>query len=56
MNLSAPKQVIFLLSLLIVALAVISRFTPVPYVTQYQFGFAIVGYLVLVAGVSTKGL
>lgn len=56
MNLSAPKQVIFLLSLIIVALAVIGRFTPIPYVSQHQFWVAVIGYLVLVAGVSTKGL
>lgn len=56
MNLSAPKQVVFLLSLIIVALAVIGHFTPIAYVTQYQFWLAIVGYLVLVAGVTTKGL
>ena len=56
MNLSAPKQVIFLLSLLIVALAVIGRFTLIPYVTPNAFWVAIVGYLLLVAGVTTKGL
>jgi hypothetical protein len=56
MNLSAPKQVIFLLSLIIVALAVISRFTPIPYITPNMFWVAIIGYLLLVAGVTTKGL
>ena len=56
MKLSAPTQIIFLLSLIIVALAVISRFTPIPYVSQYQFWVAIIGYLVLVAGVTMKGV
>ncbi len=56
MKLNAPTKIIFLLSLLLVALAVISRFTPIPYVSQYQFWVAIVGYLLLVAGVTMKGL
>lgn len=56
MNLSAPKQVIFLLSLVIVALAIISRFTPIPQITPNAFWVAIIGYLLLVAGVTTKGL
>jgi hypothetical protein len=56
MKLNAPTKLIFLISLLLVALAVISRFTPIPYVSQYQFWVAIVGYLVLVAGVTMKGM
>lgn len=56
MKLNAPTKLIFLISLLLVALAVISRFTPIPYVSQYQFWVALVGYLVLVAGVTMKGM
>jgi hypothetical protein len=56
MKLNAPTKIIFLISLLLVALAVISRFTPIPYISQYQFWVAIVGYLVLVAGVTMKGI
>ena len=56
MRLNAPTKIIFLVSLVLVALALISRFTPIPYVTQYQFWVALIGYLVLVAGVTMKGL
>ncbi|MBK8007081.1 MAG: hypothetical protein IPK23_00425 [Rhizobiales bacterium] len=56
MNLGAPKVVIFLLSLIIVALAIISRFTPIPYITPNMFWVSVIGYLVLVAGVTMKGL
>jgi hypothetical protein len=56
MKLNAPTMIVFLISLVLVALAVISRFTPIPYATQYQFWLAIVGYLVLVAGVTMKGM
>lgn len=56
MNLSAPKVVIFLLSLIIVALAVVSRYTAIPFITPNAFWTAIVGYILLVAGVTMKGL
>lgn len=56
MNLSAPKVVIFLISLIIVALAVVSRYTAIPQVTPNAFWVAIVGYIILVAGVTMKGL
>jgi hypothetical protein len=56
MNLSAPKVVIFLISLVLVALAVCSRFTPIPYITPNMFWVSVIGYLVLVAGVTMKGL
>jgi len=56
MKLNAPKQIIFLISLLIVALAVIGRLTPIAFVSQNHFWIAVVGYLLLVAGVTMKGL
>ncbi len=56
MNLSAPKVVIFLISLIIVALAVVSRYTPIPQITPNAFWVAIIGYLLLVLGVTMKGL
>ena len=56
MNLSAPKVVIFLISLIIVALAIVSRYTPIPQVTPNAFWVAIIGYVLLVLGVTMKGL
>jgi hypothetical protein len=56
MNLSAPKVIIFLISLIIVVLAIVSRYTAIPMITPNAFWVAIVGYLVLVAGVTMKGL
>jgi hypothetical protein len=56
MRSSAPTVIIFIVSLIIVALAVIGRFTVIPYITPNAFWVAIVGYLVLVAGVTMKGM
>lgn len=56
MNLSAPKAITFVLSLLLVALAVVSRYTPIPQVTPNAFWIAIIGYVLLVLGVTMKGL
>jgi threonine/homoserine/homoserine lactone efflux protein len=56
MNLSAPKVVIFLISLIIVALAIVSRYTAIPQITPNAFWVAIIGYVVLVLGVTMKGL
>jgi hypothetical protein len=55
MNLSAPTQVVFIISLIIAVLALIGYFVNIPYVTQYQFWFAIVAYVVLAAGCLMKG-
>jgi hypothetical protein len=56
MRLTAPTQLIFLISLILAALAVVAHFTPIPYATQYQFWLAIAGYVVLAAGCVLKGI
>jgi hypothetical protein len=56
MNLNAPTQLVFIISLIIAVLALIGYFVNIPYVTQYQFWFAIVGYVVLAAGCVFKGV
>jgi threonine/homoserine/homoserine lactone efflux protein len=56
MNLSAPKVIVFLISLIIVALAIVSRYTAIPQITPNAFWVAIVGYVLLALGVTMKGL
>jgi threonine/homoserine/homoserine lactone efflux protein len=56
MNLSAPKVITFILSLLIVALAIVSRYTPIPQITPNAFWVSIIGYVLLLLGVTMKGL
>ncbi|MBX3519311.1 MAG: hypothetical protein KF835_04755 [Xanthobacteraceae bacterium] len=56
MNISAPKVITFVLSLILVVLALVGHFKPVAYLTQYQFWLAVIGYALLALGVTTKGL
>lgn len=56
MRLSAPTKPIFLISVLLFALALIGHFVVIPYVTMYQFWLAIAGYVVLAAGNVLKGV
>lgn len=56
MNIGAPKVVTFVLSLILVVLALVGHLKPVAYLTQYQFWLAIIGYVVLMLGVTMKGL
>jgi len=56
MQLSAPTQVVFIISLILAVLALIGYFVNIPIVTQYQFWIAIAGYVVLAAGCMMKGV
>ena len=56
MQLSPPTQVVFLVSLILAILALVGRFAHVAYITEYDFWFAIVGYIVLFLGNLLKGL
>ena len=56
MNLSAPSQVIFLISLVLAILAVVGALVVIPYVTAYAFWIAIIAYVVLAAGCLMKGV
>jgi len=57
MRLNAPTKPVFLLSLVIAALALIGYFAPtVPYLHAYDFWLAIAGYVVLAAACILKGV
>jgi len=56
MRLSAPKMVLFLVSLVLAVLAIASVFVSIPHVTQYAFWILTAGYAVLAAGVVFKGI
>ena len=55
MNLSAPTQVIFWISLILAILALIGYFVVMPFITLYAFWLAIIAYIVLAAGCLMKG-
>jgi hypothetical protein len=50
MDLHAPAMWLFVLSLLIAALAIVSTLTPIQYVSTYAFWVAIIAYVVLAIG------
>ena len=54
MNINAPTQMIFVISLILAALAVVAHFVAIPYATEYRFWLAVAGYVVLAAGCLVK--
>ncbi|MEZ5773736.1 MAG: hypothetical protein R3D33_03195 [Hyphomicrobiaceae bacterium] len=59
MRLNPPTVFIFAISLLLIALAVISRmgFVPIPeYMPHQEFWLAVFGYLILMLGNLVRGL
>jgi hypothetical protein len=56
MRLNAPTQVVFIISLIIAVLALIGHFVRVPFVTDFQFWFAMVAYIVLAAACVLTGV
>ena len=56
MNLSAPTMIVFLISLVLAALAILGTLTPLPFVSANAFWVAIIAYLVLLVGNVAKGL
>jgi hypothetical protein len=55
MRLTPPKQIVFYISLLLAVLALVGAIIDIPFVTEYKFWFAIVGYALLAAGNAVKG-
>ena len=49
-----PSDWTFWLSVALVVLAIISWFVHIPYISEYGLWVAVVGYLVLVVGVTVK--
>ena len=60
MNLSAPKVLVWLLALVLAALAIVSKYVGIPYigdfVKQYDFWFMTAAYGLLFLGTLFKGL
>jgi hypothetical protein len=50
MELHAPPMWMFVLSIVIAALAIISAFTAIPYVAEHGFWMAVLAYVVLAVG------
>ena len=55
MKLNAPKKNIFIVSVILAALAVVATFVAIPFVTVNAFWFLVVGYVLLMLGNILKG-
>ena len=56
MKLSAPKNVTFLLAIIVGVLGIVGQFVNIPFVSANNFWFVAAGYVLLVLGVFLKGL
>jgi hypothetical protein len=55
MNLSAPSQAVFWISVVIVIIAIIASFNVIPGITAWAFWIAVLGFIVLAAGCLMRG-
>lgn len=56
MKLNAPKQITFLISLIIAVLGVLGYFVTIPFISVYAFWFVVAGFVLLALGTFVKGL
>jgi hypothetical protein len=56
MNLSPPSQAVFIVSLILAALAVIGKFAAIPFVTDNGFWVAVAAYVILAIGNLFRGI
>jgi len=55
MKLSAPKQMVWMVALIVGVLGVLGNFVAIPFVTANAFWFVTVGFAALVLGTAFKG-
>jgi hypothetical protein len=55
MNLSAPSQAVFWIAVVVTIIAIIGSFVAIPFVSQYAFWIAILGFVILAGGTLMKG-
>jgi len=56
MNLSAPTTMVFVISIVLAILAVLSTFMPLPIIGEYKFWVAIAAYMILACGNIFRGV
>ncbi|HXG78057.1 MAG TPA: hypothetical protein VNJ31_01790 [Methyloceanibacter sp.] len=56
MTLSAPTTIVFFVSIILAALAIIGRFVHIPLISDHDFWAAIIAYIILAAGNLFRGL
>jgi hypothetical protein len=55
MKLNAPHKIIFLISLIVTALAVVSHYYRIEYITAHTFGLLVIGYVLLIVACLIPG-
>lgn len=55
MSLSPPTTVVFVISIILAALAIIGQFVAIPFVTENGFWVAVVAYVILAIGNIFRG-
>jgi hypothetical protein len=56
MNLTPPTTAVFIVSLILAALAVIGKFVAIPFITDHGFWVAVVAYVILAVGNLFRGV
>jgi hypothetical protein len=56
MDLSAPTTVVFVVSVILAALAIVGHFVAIPFFSENGFWMAVIAYVVLAVGNVAKGL
>lgn len=55
MSLSPPTTVVFVVSIILAALAIIGQFVAIPFITENGFWVAVVAYVILAIGNIFRG-
>lgn len=56
MNLSPPTTAVFVISLILAALAIIGKFVAIPVISDHGFWVAVIAYVVLAVGNLFRGV
>ena len=56
MNLSPPTTAVFVISLILAALAIIGKFVAIPFISDHGFWVAVIAYVVLAGGNLLRGV
>ena len=55
LSLNAPKQIVFIIAVVLAVLALLGALISLPVISAYAFWILLIGFVVLAAGVMMKG-
>ena len=55
MTLNAPKQIVFIIAVVLAVLALLGALVSLPVISAYAFWILLIGFIVLAGGVLMKG-